>query len=85
MAPSNDNVCYYGLHFGCLNATRGAECRECAERLTRAVQRILHPAREASDAHDAQHEDHSGGTANGHQEWRGEPLTGNPITNRSTL
>ncbi len=44
MAPSND-ICYYGLHFGCLNAIQDAGCRRCAERLTHAVENVLHPTR----------------------------------------
>ena len=32
---TNKNVCYYGLHIGCLNANN-PNCRTCAEHLTRA-------------------------------------------------
>ena len=70
MAPSNNNACYYGPHFGCLNVTHDAECTLCAERLTRAVQHVLHPAREASEARDAMCEEGPSYTANGHQDWR---------------
>ncbi len=48
MAPSND-ICYYGLHFGCLNALHDTECKRCAERLTHAVQSVLHPAQERKE------------------------------------
>ncbi|MGB9371228.1 MAG: hypothetical protein WCB79_04770 [Halobacteriota archaeon] len=34
------NVCYYGLRVGCPNATL-PDCRTCANRLTRAVDRLL--------------------------------------------
>ncbi|MGA3198774.1 MAG: hypothetical protein ABSD89_05145 [Halobacteriota archaeon] len=33
------DVCYYGLHVGCPNATL-PDCRMCADRLTRAVDRL---------------------------------------------
>ena len=35
--------CYYGVHFGCLCAARDPNCRRCAERLTNAVNYVLHP------------------------------------------
>jgi hypothetical protein len=34
------NVCYYGLRVGCPNATL-PDCRTCANRLTRAIDRLL--------------------------------------------
>ncbi|MFZ0926928.1 MAG: hypothetical protein WCE82_05620 [Halobacteriota archaeon] len=33
------DVCYYGLRVGCPNATL-ADCRTCADRLTRAVDQL---------------------------------------------
>ncbi len=42
MATRN-TACYYGRHIGCLNATNNPDCRLCAERLTNAVNRVLHP------------------------------------------
>ena len=42
MATRN-TACYYGRHIGCLNATNNSDCRLCAERLTNAVNRVLHP------------------------------------------
>ena len=33
-------ACYYGLRIGCPNAT-SANCRQCAERLTRAADQTL--------------------------------------------
>ena len=39
----NKNVCYYGLHVGCLNAT-SPDCRTCAEHLTHAVNHMAHEA-----------------------------------------
>jgi hypothetical protein len=35
--------CYYGVHFGCLCTARNPNCRRCAERLTNAVNYVLHP------------------------------------------
>ncbi len=42
MAPST-NVCYYGLHFGCLKM-EDPGCRICGERLVDGVVRVLQPA-----------------------------------------
>jgi len=39
MNPEHD-VCYYGLRVGCPNATL-ADCRTCADRLTRAVDQLV--------------------------------------------
>jgi hypothetical protein len=36
MATIN-TACYYGLHFGCVNALLNPDCRRCAERLTHVV------------------------------------------------
>ncbi|MGA7075435.1 MAG: hypothetical protein WBZ42_02660 [Halobacteriota archaeon] len=40
---TNKNLCYYGLHIGCLNANN-PNCRTCAEHLTHAVNYIAHEA-----------------------------------------
>jgi hypothetical protein len=40
---TNKNVCYYGLHIGCLN-TNNPNCRTCAVHLTHAVNYIAHEA-----------------------------------------
>ncbi len=42
MAPSND-ICYYGLHFGCLKMDDPG-CTHCADRLVDGVVQVLHPA-----------------------------------------
>jgi len=39
---TKNTVCYYGLHFGCVNAF-DPNCRKCAERLTSAVNHVLRP------------------------------------------
>jgi hypothetical protein len=36
----SEQVCYYGLHIGCPNATN-PNCQLCAKRLTRAVNQML--------------------------------------------
>ncbi len=41
MAPST-NICYYGLHFGCLNM-EDPGCRICGDRLVDGVVQVLHP------------------------------------------
>jgi hypothetical protein len=43
MATKN-TACYYGLHFGCINTFNDPNCRQCAERLTNAVNHVLCPA-----------------------------------------
>ncbi len=68
MAPSND-ICYYGLHFGCLNADHNNECTRCAERLTHAVQRVLHPGQEAQETVDEANGKHTRVVANRRQDW----------------
>jgi hypothetical protein len=40
---TKNSGCYYGVHFGCLNAARDPNCDRCAERLTNAVNYVLHP------------------------------------------
>ena len=40
---TKNSGCYYGVHFGCLNAARDSNCYRCAERLTNAVNYVLHP------------------------------------------
>ncbi len=42
MAPSTD-ICYYGLHFGCLNMNDPG-CTICGDRLVNGVVQILRPA-----------------------------------------
>ncbi len=51
---TNTNVCYYGRHIGCLNAD-DPECRGCAERLTKIVQRELHLAASAAGEDRSEH------------------------------
>ncbi len=51
---TNTDVCYYGRHIGCLNAD-DPECRGCAERLTKAVQRELHLASSAAGEDRSEH------------------------------
>jgi len=48
MAMRN-TACYYGRHIGCLNATNNSDCRLCAERLTKAVNSVLHPTAANAD------------------------------------
>lgn len=55
---TDEQVCYYGLRIGCPNATNPT-CQLCAERLTRAVNQILHSVT-ASDAEG----NHSAGVSN---------------------
>ncbi len=50
---TKQNVCYYGLHIGCLNAT-SPDCRTCAEHLTHAVTYV---AREATTLRVGTHND----------------------------
>ncbi len=69
MAPSK-NIYYYGRHFGCLNATHGTECRQCAERLTHAVERVLFPAREATEAHNTPRAEPQSDAADEPPKWR---------------
>jgi len=38
---TKNSGCYYGFHFGCLNAGRDPNCDRCAERLTNAVNYVL--------------------------------------------
>jgi hypothetical protein len=38
---TKNSGCYYGFHFGCLNAARDPNCDRCAERLTNAVNYVL--------------------------------------------
>jgi|GEM_PF-192643 hypothetical protein len=40
---TKNSGCYYGVHFGCLNAARDPNCDRCAERLTNAVNYVLRP------------------------------------------
>ena len=42
--------CYYGVHFGCLNAACDPNCDTCAERLTNAVNYVLHQGVSNTDA-----------------------------------
>jgi hypothetical protein len=42
--------CYYGAHFGCLCTVRDPNCCRCAERLTNAVNYVLHPGKNDTDA-----------------------------------
>ncbi|MGA3198783.1 MAG: hypothetical protein ABSD89_05190 [Halobacteriota archaeon] len=42
--------CYYGVHFGCLNAACDPNCDMCAERLTNAVNYVLHQGVSSTDA-----------------------------------
>jgi hypothetical protein len=39
---TKNSGCYYGVHFGCLNAALDPHCRRCAQRLTNAVNYVLH-------------------------------------------
>jgi len=39
---TKNSGCYYAMHFGCLNAARHPNCDGCAERLTNAVNYVLH-------------------------------------------
>jgi hypothetical protein len=34
---AENNVCYYGLRFGCGNTTNDPNCNKCAERIANAV------------------------------------------------
>jgi len=47
---TKNSGCYYGVHFGCLNAARDPNCDRCAERLTNAVNYVLHPGVNDTDA-----------------------------------
>ena len=47
---TKNSVCYYGAHFGCLNAASEPNCRRCAQRLTNAVNYVLHPDVNDTDA-----------------------------------
>jgi hypothetical protein len=39
---ATNGACYYGCHVGCVNVN-DPNCRRCAERLTNAVNHVLHP------------------------------------------
>ncbi len=69
MAPSK-NICYYGRRFGCLNATHAAECTQCAERLTHAIQHVLYSAREASEGRDTRRAETPSDAADEPPKWR---------------
>jgi hypothetical protein len=47
---TKNSVCYYAAHFGCLNAASKPNCRMCAQRLTNAVNYVLHPGVNDTDA-----------------------------------
>ena len=40
----------HAAHFGCLNAASEPNCRMCAQRLTNAVNYVLHPGVNDTDA-----------------------------------
>ncbi len=37
-------ACYYGRHIGCVNVLMNPDCRLCADRLTHAVNQVVHRA-----------------------------------------
>jgi hypothetical protein len=41
MGPYLNGAAGMDPHFGCLNATNGANCTKCAERLTHAANAVL--------------------------------------------
>jgi hypothetical protein len=47
---TKNSGCYYGVHFGCLNVALDAHCRRCAQRLTNAVNYVLHSGVNNTDA-----------------------------------
>ncbi len=38
----NPTACYYGRHIGCVNVLMNPDCRLCADRLTHAVNQVVH-------------------------------------------
>jgi hypothetical protein len=65
---TKNSGCYYGVHFGCLCAARDPNCRKCAERLTNAVNYVLHPSVNDTDAPNTWTPLYASGAAEAHAE-----------------
>ena len=65
---TKNSVCYYGAHFGCLNAASEPNCRRCAQRLTNAVNYVLHSGVNDIDASRTRTAPYAGGAAETHEE-----------------
>ena len=69
---TKNSVCYYAAHFGCLNAASEPNCRMCAQRLTNAVNYVLHPGVNDTDASRTWTASHAVGAAEALEEKNGE-------------
>ncbi len=65
---TKNSGCYYGVHFGCLCAARDPNCCRCAERLTNAVNYVLHPGVNDIDASRTWTAPYAGGAAQAREE-----------------
>ena len=65
---TKNSGCYYGVHFGCLCAARDPNCCRCAERLTNAVNIVLHPGVNDIDASRTWTAPYAGGAAQAREE-----------------
>jgi hypothetical protein len=69
---TKSSVCYYAAHFGCLNAASEPNCRMCAQRLTNAVNYVLHPGVNDTDTSRTWTAPHAVGAAEALEEKNGE-------------
>ena len=69
---TKSSVCYYAAHFGCLNAASEPNCRMCAQRLTNAVNYVLHRGVNDTDTSRTWTAPHAVGAAEALEEKNGE-------------